>query len=166
MNTLLLVLALVVACQQQQPPEPVRHPDPIVATLLDHLEVRPIIVVVDRQTVGDDTWKRVKSLNAFRVHRHVDGRVVTDAAIYLVKGSDLYREAALAGSKSDVWCKLAAVIMHELQHTAPLTEKAALEAEMTQVKECLKHGHFQEHGNTYLMELARKSRTVKEHYTY
>lgn len=166
MNTILAIVLTCMGCTAPTPsptPDPV-HPDPVVAKLLlEHLEVRPIIVVVDRETVGDDMWKRVKSLNAFRVHSHVNGRVVTNAPIYLVK-STLYREAAQSrDAKSDAWCKLAAVIMHELAHTEPLTEKAALAAEIKQVEKCLQEGHFHTHGRAYLMELARKHRNINEH---
>ena len=171
MNTILIVLALSILAPERRvevPQDPVaapvvvpRHPDPVIARILDHLDVRPIIIVVDRQTVGDDVWKRVKSLNAFRVH---NPNGTTNAPIYLVKTSDLYRQAAqLPGANSDVWCKYAAIIMHELQHNAPMTEKAALEAEAAQVQKCLNDGHFQSHGNAYLMELFRKHRVTDEH---
>jgi hypothetical protein len=155
LNALLVVAALATTSPD------VAHPDPVIARVLAHLEVRPIVVVVDRSLVGDAMWARVKNLNAFRVHR-ADGS--TDAPVFVVKGA-MYAEAAksLDVPNADVWCKWAAVIMHELQHNAAHTERAALEAERAQVERCANDGHFASHGATYVMELARKVRNVKEH---
>lgn len=151
MNTLLLVLALT-ATQ----PETVTHPDPVIAKVLAHIDAKPIVVVVDASTVSPAMWKRVKGLNAFRVHRP-DG--TTDAPIFIVRNG-LYSEAAksLNTSASDVWCRLAAVIMHELEHNAPDTEAKALAAETAQIRECIKSGHFHSRGDLYAMELLRKGR--------
>jgi hypothetical protein len=90
----------------------------------------------------------VKHLAAYRIHRpSEDGGTVTDAAIYLVRTSDLYHRAANvlrtnATGQDDVWCLLAAVLTHEAAHTAIDTEREALKAQAAQLRDCVMSGHL------------------------
>lgn len=73
--------------------------------------------------------------------------MVTDAAIYLVRTSDLYHRAATvlrtnSTGQDEVWCLLAAVLSHEAVHTAVNTEREALEAEAAQLRRCVIARHL------------------------
>lgn len=128
------------------------HPrlDPVVARIHEHGGVagRPIIVVVGPEDFSEPVWRRVKDLVAFRLHRPAeDGTKATDAAIYLVRTSELYYRAVteLRQDSTDhdpVWCLLAAVVSHEAAHTSEDTERQALEAEIAQLRRCQRAGHL------------------------
>lgn len=150
--------------------------DPVVVRLFEHVRDtrRPVVLVVDSRHLPPAVWTRVKDLVAFRLHRpQPDGTTVADAATYLVRDSDLYREAAAAlrnrsTTHEYVWCLLAAVLAHESAHAAPLTERQALTAEAAQVRRCLFAGHLYG-GNAwsplaYLHKVEAKLRRPREHY--
>jgi hypothetical protein len=124
--------------------------DPVVARVYEHLgdQPKPIVLVVDHEQFSPAVWRRVKNLIAFRLHRPLEhGSTQADAAVYLVRTSQLYAKAAAVlrnQSTNDdyVWCLLAAVLTHEAAHTTPETEPEALKAEASQLRECLFAGHL------------------------
>ena len=78
---------VTVAGSENGAPVGLRHPDPVVARVHEHIgDVgRPIVVVVGPADVPRKFWQRVKHLVAYRVHRPLEGGgPVTDAAIYIV----------------------------------------------------------------------------------
>jgi hypothetical protein len=152
------------------------YPNPVVARLHQHLDpsARLLVRVVDSDDFPPGLWKRVQHLVAFRIHRPLpDGTTEADAAVYLVRTSDLYvkAEAALRNQTSNheyVWCLLAAVIGHEAAHTRPLTEVQALTAEAAQLRRCLFAGHLYTGDGwsavSYLGKVEAKLRNPREHY--
>ena len=150
--------------------------DPVVARLHEHLgdQLPPLVLVVDSSRFSAGVWRRVKDLAAFRLHRpQADGGTRADAAIYLVRDSPLYLKAAAAlrgrnTNREYVWCLLAAVIAHEAAHTALLTERQALMAEVAQLRRCLLGGHlFSSDGWNpveHLGKVEAKLRSPREHY--
>ena len=124
-------------------------PDPVVERIREHggSAGSPMVVVVGPEDVPKSVWQSVKDLVAYRVHRpSEDGVPVTDAAIYLVRTSDLYQRAATvlrtnATGQDEVWCFLSAVLSHEAAHSAINTEQQALEAEAEQLRRCLFASH-------------------------
>ena len=125
-------------------------PDPVVARILEHggAASRPIVVVVGQEDLPKAVWRTVRDLVAYRLHRPAgDGTAVTDAAIYLVRTSDLYYRASKVlrtrgTGQDEVWCFLAAVLSHEAAHTAADTERQALEAEVAQLRRCAVASHL------------------------
>jgi hypothetical protein len=125
-------------------------PDPVVERIREHggPARSSIVRVVGPEDVPRSVWQTVKHLVAYRIHRpSEDGGTVTDAAIYLVRTSDLYHRAATvlrtnATGQDDVWCLLAAVLTHEAAHRAINTEREALEAEAARLRDCLMSGHL------------------------
>jgi hypothetical protein len=152
------------------------HPDPVIARVHEHLDpsARILVRAVDSDDFPPGLWKRVRHLVAFRIHRHMaDSTTQADAAIYLVRTSELYTkaEAALRNHTSNheyVWCLLAAVIAHEAAHTRPLTEVPALTAEAAQLRRCLFAGHLYTGDGwsavSYLGKVEAKLRNPREHY--
>ena len=150
--------------------------DPVVARLLHHagLQGEVAVQVVDRADLPADLWSRVQHLVAFRIHRHsVEGTTTVDPAIYLVRTSELYVKAAatLRGrltTREYVWCLFAAVFSHEAAHTAPLTERQALAAELAQLRRCLLAGHLHASDGwsaaSYVGKVQAKLRSPREHY--
>lgn len=124
--------------------------DPVVTRVREHggAAGRAIVVVVGPEDLPRPVWQRVKHLVAFRLHRPAeDGTTITDAAIYLVRTSDLYERAATAlredpWAHDAVWCFLAAVVSHEAAHVSEGTERQALEAEIAQLRRCQAAGHL------------------------
>ena len=124
--------------------------DPVVARVYEHLgdQPKPLVLVVDHEQFSPAVWRRVKNLIAFRLHRPLEhGSTQVDAAVYLVRTSQLYAKAAAVlrnRSTNDdyVWCLLAAVLTHEAAHTTPDTEQEALKAEASQLRQCLFAGHL------------------------
>ena len=124
--------------------------DPVVVRVHEHggAARRPIVVVVGPEDLPRPVWQRVKNLVAFRLHRPAEGgTTITDAAIYLVRTSDLYDRATTVlrsdlTDQESVWCLLAAVLSHEAAHTALNTERQALEAELEQLRRCQAAGHL------------------------
>jgi hypothetical protein len=120
-------------------------PDPVVERIREHggFAGSPIVVVVGPADLPKSVWQTVKHLVAYRLHRRSEsGATVTDAAIYLVRTSDLYHQAATvlrtkAPGRDDVWCRLAGVLRHEAAHDAIDTEREALAAEAAQLRHCL-----------------------------
>lgn len=153
-----------------------RIPDPVIARILEHLgdAARPIVLTVDSRHFPPAVWKRVRNLVAFRLHRHgPDGGTTVDAAIYLVRESDVYFKAAATlrnrtTNYEYVWCLLAAVLTHEAAHTAPMTERQALMAEAEQLRRCLFAGHLYSGDGwsplSYLQKVEAKLRHPREHY--
>lgn len=119
------------ARDRQEPSAIPRHPDPVVARLLEHIDQgpRPLILFAERDRFERAAWNRVRNLVAFRVHRpQPNGLTVIDAPIYLVRESRLYQDAAAAlrnraTVREYVWCQLAALIAHEAAHTGPETTR-------------------------------------------
>jgi hypothetical protein len=160
----------------QKAPDEGAAPDPVVARLHEHLGdwPRPIVLAVDSRQFPPAVWKRVKNLVAFRLHRHQsDGMTTVDAAIYLIRDSDLYFKAATTlrnrtTNSEYIWCLLAAVLSHESAHTAPLTERQALIAEAAQLRRCLLAGHLSSgdgwSAGSYLQKVEAKLRHPREHY--
>jgi hypothetical protein len=153
-----------------------RTNDPVIARTYEHFReaAPPFVRAVSAEDFPRPIWNRVKRLVAFRLHRpRPDGSTVADAAIYLVRDSDLYRKALAAlthdmTSREYVWCLLAAVLAHEAAHAVPLTERAALIAEANQLRRCLWEGHlFSADGwsaLSYLGKVEAKLRNPREHY--
>ena len=135
---------------------------------------RPLVLFAERDRFERKAWNRVRHLVAFRLHRpQANGTAVIDAAIYLVRASRLYQDAAAAlrnGAtvKAYLWCQLAAVIAHEAAHTAPMTERAALLSEAGQLRRCLSAGHLHSSdgwsAGAYLMQVEARLRNPQEHY--
>ena len=135
---------------------------------------RPLVLFAERDRFERGTWNRVRHLVAFRLHRpQPNGTTVIDAAIYLVRASRLYQDAAAAlrnraTVKEYVWCLLAAVIAHEATHSAPGTERAALVSEAEQLRRCLSAGHLHSSDSwsagAYLMQVEARLRNPQEHY--
>jgi hypothetical protein len=133
----------------------------------------PVQVVAEHDLPGD-IWSRVRHLVAFRIHRHGrDGATRVDPQIYLLRTSELYQQAAAvlrqsATTREYVWCQLAAVVAHEAAHTAPLTERQALTAEVAQLRRCLFAGHLHAkngwNGVAYLGKVEARLRNPREHY--
>lgn len=150
--------------------------DAVVARVYGHLgeEPKPYVMVIGPGDFSPTVWKRTRDLVAFRLHRpQTDGTTVTDAAIYLLRDSDMYRTAAAAlrtgaTQKEYIWCLLAAVLTHESAHTAPKTEREALTAEAAQLGRCLRAGHlFSGDGwnpVNYLGKVQARLRNPREHY--
>lgn len=176
-------LALPIICAHvvtfggyNDPPDYPVSKDPVVARLHEHLTEgrRPLILAVSSKNFPATVWRRVKQLVAFRLHRQGDnGVTVADAAVYLVRDSDMYAKAARAlrsGSTHEeyLWCLLAAVVAHESAHTTPNTEGQALTAEAEQVRRCLEAGHLYAANGwnplTYLGKVEAKMRNPREHY--
>jgi len=176
--TLLLTLSArgAVLSGYQAAPDAAIAPDPVVARIHEHLAgaTQPILLVVDSHDFPEEVWNRVKHLVAFRLHRHLpDGTTAVDAAIYLVRDSNLYFKAyaALRNRTTNheyVWCLLAAVVAHEAAHTAPMTERQALLAEAAQVRRCLSAGHLEAvadwNPGSYLQKVEANLRHPREHY--
>lgn len=168
----LLVLSLVSA---DTPPVATDALDPVLARVYKHAGAapRPLVQVVGPIQMPD-LWSRVKDLVAFRIHRSaLDGTTTPDPTVYLVRDSTLYLQAAESlrsgvTQKEYLWCLLAAVIAHEAAHVAPLTERAALAAELAELQRCLQRGHL--HTSTqwsavaYLGKVEAKLRNPREHY--
>jgi hypothetical protein len=135
---------------------------------------RLLVRVVDSGDFPANLWKRVGRLVAFRIHRHLpDGSSQADAAVYLVRTSDVYAkaDAALRNRTTNheyVWCLLAAVVAHEAAHTGLLTEVQALTAEIAQLRRCLLAGHLYAGDGwsavSYLGKVEAKLRHPREHY--
>lgn len=176
-------VALLAICEYRtslvafyDPPSPARSREPVVARVLEHLgnAPRPIVMVVDSSHFPPVVWKRVRNLVAFRLHRQTNGETTAvDAATYLVRDSDLYSKAAAALRNGTtiheyVWCLFAAVLAHEAAHTAPLTERQALTAEVEQLRRCLFAGHLHAsdgwNGLAYLQQVEAKLQNPREHY--
>jgi len=150
--------------------------DAVVARLSEHFGdgPRPIVLAVGADQFPPAVWNRVKHLVAFRIHRRLaDGTTRVDAAVYLVRDSDLYFKAAAAlrnrtMQNEYVWCLLAAVVAHESAHTAPMTERQALEAEIAQLRRCRLAGHLYASDDwnpvVYLGQVEAKLRHPHEHY--
>jgi hypothetical protein len=150
--------------------------DPVVARVYEHLRdtPRPIVLVVGPRDFPPAVWNRVKNLVAFRLHRAtVDGTTLTDAAVYLVRDSDVYFKAAATlrnrtTNHEYVWCLLSAVLMHESAHTVPKTERQALMGEAAQLRRCLSRGHLYSgdgwSAGRYLQQVEAKLRNPHEHY--
>ena len=127
-----------------------RGPDPVVARILEHggAASRPIVVVVGPEHLPKSVWQTAGDLVAYRLHRPSgDGATITDAAIYLLRTSDLYYRASKvlrtrATGQDEVWCFLAAVLSHEAAHTGVDTERQALEAEAAQLRQCAVASHL------------------------
>lgn len=164
------------ARDRQEPSAIPRHPDPVVAHLLEHIDQRPrpLILFAERDRFERAAWNRVRNLVAFRVHRpQPNGLTVIDAPIYLVRESRLYQDAAAAlrnraTVKEYVWCQLAALIAHEAAHTGPETEREALRREAEQLRRCLSAGHLHSSDGWsaagYLMKVEARLRNPREHY--
>lgn len=150
--------------------------DPVVARVYEHAGAgpRPLVQVVDSDDFPPDVWKRVKNLVAFRIHRHAaDGTTKADPAIYVVRDSWIYFKAAAALRNGTtiheyLWCLLAAVLAHEAAHTAPMTERQALTAEASQLRQCLFAGHLPSTDGwstgAYLQKVEAKLRNPRDHY--
>lgn len=155
---------------------PLQSGDPVVARVHRHGgdAPRPVVFVVDHRDFPPDVWRRVKNLVAFRLHRHrADGTTAVDAAVYLVRSSAVYQQAAAAlrhatSNHEYVWCLLAAVLAHEAAHTAPQTERQALAAEAAQLRHCLFDGHLHTgsawSAGAYLQQVEARLRNPREHY--
>ena len=174
---LVFLLSVALDARDRQEPSAIPvHPDPVVARLLEHIDQRPrpLILFADRDRFERGVWDRVRNLVAFRLHRpQPDGRTVVDAPIYLMRESRLYQDAAAAlrsraTVKEYVWCRLAAVIAHEMAHTAPDTERAALRSEAEQLRRCLLAGHLHSsdgwNAGAYLVRVEARLRNPQEHY--
>ena len=159
----------------RQEAESPRHPDPVVARVLDHFTGAslPAIRIARSEGFHAQVWRRVEKLVGFRIHRPGAGGVtMRDAVIYLSDTSDLYRKAAGAlrtgATQSEyVWCLLAAVVAQEAAHTAPDTERQALTAETAQLRRCLFAGHLHAadgwNATTYLGRLEGRLRNPRKH---
>ena len=151
--------------------------DRVLDRLQEHIGAEhqlPVRVVGEGNLPTDTTWSRVRHLVAFRVHRHApDGTTRVDREIYIVRTSKLYRDAERflrqsATTREYIWCLLAAVLAHESAHTAPRTERQALEAEVEQLRRCLSAGHLFTNSGwnalEYLGKVEKKMKNPREHY--
>jgi hypothetical protein len=181
-----LLIAFIAMIETMSPREssaraqPVAGPplsgDPVVARLQRHEvgALHPIVIVVDGHDFPLHVWRRVRNLIAFRLHRHLpDGTTAVDAPVYLIRSSAIYQKAAAAlahhtSSHEYVWCLLAAVLVHEAAHTAPMTERQALSAEAAQLRRCLFAGHLHTgdgwSAGAYLQQVEARLRKPREHY--
>jgi len=150
--------------------------DPVVVRVQGHFQPENTwpVQVVGEHDLPRHIWSRVRHLVAFRIHRHAtDGTTKVDRQIYLLRTSGLYQQAAAVlrhstTSREYVWCQLAAVLVHEAAHTAPLTERQALAAEAAQLRHCLFAGHLHTEngwsGVAYLGKVEARLRNPREHH--